>query len=91
MDFNKLLESLQNTQTDLQSNTYQGQASNGLVKLTLDFSGKLLDFDIDASILNPEDKDMIVDLIQIAFNDAHKKLEAESNKQLSNLTKGFKF
>lgn len=91
MDFNKILESIQNTQTEMKGKTYFGQASNGLVEVCLDYDGKLKDLKIKPEILNPEDHELIIDLIKIAFNDAAKKLEAESSKQLASLTKGLKF
>lgn len=91
MDFNKILESFNSSQHELKRRTYSGQASNGLVKVVLDFDGKLKDLQIKPEILNPEDCDLITDLIKIAFNDANQKLIEESNKQLQSLTKGLKF
>ena len=54
---------------------FTAEASNGLVKVTINGENKLLSIDIDASILNPEDKEMIEELIVIATNNAVEKAE----------------
>ncbi len=95
MDFNKLLEQAQKMQKDLERMNdelnvaqFEGSASNGLVKVTINGENKMLECEIDDSILNKDDKDMIQDLIVIAYNNAHEKAENVRNEKLNKATGG---
>ena len=77
MDINKLMQQAQAMQKELEkaneqinATEFEGSASNGLVKVTINGENKVLAVNIDPSILNPEDKEMIEDLIMIAVHDA---------------------
>ena len=77
MDINKLMQQAQAMQKELEKmsdqikeHEYEGTASNGLVKVTINGDNRVLSVSIDPSILNPDDKEMIEDLIMIAVNDA---------------------
>ena len=95
MDFNKLLEQAQKMQKDLERMNdelnvaqFEGSASNGLVKVTINGENKMLECEIDDSILNKDDKDMIQDLIVIAYNNAHEKAENARNEKLNKAAGG---
>jgi len=77
MDINKLMQQAQAMQRQLEKETaeinqmeFDGSASNGLVKVKVNGENKVLAVNIDPSILNPDDKEMIEDLVMIAVNDA---------------------
>ena len=83
MDINKLMQQAQAMQKQLEKATeqinateFEGTASNGLVKVTVNGENKVLAVSIDPPILNPDDKEMIEDLIMIAVNDAIGKADA---------------
>ena len=95
MDINKLLaqaqkmeRELQKANEELEAALFEGSASNGLVKITLKGNNEVVEVNIDENILNKEDKEMIQDLIMIAFNDAISKLESKRNEKLSQTTGG---
>ena len=95
MDINKLLaqaqkmeKELKKSQEELEAALFEGSASNGLVKITLKGNNEVVEVHIDESILNKEDKEMIQDLIMIAFNDAVNKLERKREEKLSQTTGG---
>ena len=82
MDINKLMQQAQAMQKQIEKATeqinameFEGSASNGLVKVTVSGENKVLAVSIDPEILNPDDKEMIEDLIMIAVNDAIEKAE----------------
>ncbi len=82
MDINKLMQQAQEMQKQLEkaseqigATEFEGTASNGLVKVTVNGENKVLSVSIDPSILNPEDKEMIEDLVLIAVNDAISKAD----------------
>ncbi len=95
MDFDKLLEQAQKMQKDLERMNeemnvaeFEGSASNGLVKVVINGDMRLLSVNIDESILNREDKEMIEDLLVIAFKNAAEKVDAMRNEKLSAATGG---
>ena len=82
MDINKLMQQAQAMQKEIEkasekinSMEFEGEASNGLVKVVVNGENKILSVSIDPSILNPDDKQMIEDLVMIAVNDAIEKAE----------------
>lgn len=82
MDINKLMQQAQEMQKQLEkaseqigATEFEGTASNGLVKVTVNGENRVLSVSIDPSILNPEDKEMIEDLVLIAVNDAISKAD----------------
>jgi hypothetical protein len=82
MDINKLMQQAQAMQKELEkaneqinATEFEGSASNGLVKVTINGENKVLAVKIDPSILNPEDVEMIEDLVMIAVNDAIEKAD----------------
>ncbi|MBQ1507845.1 MAG: YbaB/EbfC family nucleoid-associated protein [Erysipelotrichaceae bacterium] len=95
MDFDKLLEQAQKMQKDLEKMNeemnvaeFEGSASNGLVKVVVNGDMRLLSVDIDESILNREDKEMIEDLLVIAFKNAAEKVDVMRNEKLTAATGG---
>ena len=95
MDFDKLLEQAQKMQKDLERLSeemnvaeFEGSASNGLVKVTINGDMRLLSVDISEEILNKDDKEMVQDLLVIAFKNAADKVDAMRNEKLSAATGG---
>ena len=95
MDINKLMQQAQAMQNQLadankqlSSMEFEGLASNGLVKVKCSVDYLVLSVNIDESIINKEDKEMIEDLIMIATNDAIKKIEASKNEKFGHLMGG---
>ena len=82
MDINKIMQQAQAMQKQLEEASkqinekeFEGSASNGLVKVVINGENKIKSVDINKDILNPDDLDMIQDLIMIAVNDAIDKAE----------------
>ena len=98
MDINKLMKQAQAMQAELEKANeqlnameFEGSASNGLVKVTMNGEFKVKSVDVDPSILNADDKDMIQDLIMIATNDASDKVDKSKKEKFGSMTKGLKF
>lgn len=97
MDINKLMKQAQAMQKKLEeanaqlnAMVFEGNASNGLVKVTINGEYKVQSVNIDESILNKEDKEMIQDLIMIAVNDATTKIDNSKKEKLGSMTQGLK-
>lgn len=62
-------------QDDLDSITVTGESGAGLVKATATAKGELKALDIDPSIFNGDDKEVVEDLILAAIKDAQAKAQ----------------
>ena len=66
----------------------EGEAGAGLVKATCSAKGELKGLDIDPSIFNGDDKEVVEDLILAAIKDAQQKAQAKAQEEMSKLTEG---
>jgi DNA-binding YbaB/EbfC family protein len=66
----------------------EGASGGGMVKVRATAKGRILGLDIDPSLLNPNDKDMLEDLLVAAFNDARAKADAVGTAEMAKLTAG---
>ena len=72
-------------QENLENLTVVGESGAGLVKATATAKGKLVGLDIDPSIFQPEEKEVVEDLILAAISDAQAKAEAKSNEEMQKM------
>ena len=75
-------------QEDLETMTVTGESGAGLVKATATAKGELTALDIDPSIFNGDDKEVVEDLILAAIKDAQQKAQDKSKEEMSKLTEG---
>lgn len=97
MDINKLMKQAQAMQQELeQANKqlnamqFEGSASNGLVKVVVNGEYKVVSVDIESSILNSDNKEMLQDLIMIATNDAVVKIDETKKEKFGSMAQGLK-
>jgi len=72
-------------QEDLASISVTGESGAGLVKATANAKGSLTGLDIDASIFNPDEKEVVEDLILAAVKDAQAKAANRSASEMQRL------
>lgn len=60
----------------------EGTAGGGLVKVRASAKGRILGVAIDDSLMNPDDKQIVEDLVAAAFNDARDRADRVSNEQM---------
>lgn len=75
-------------QAKLDSIEVEGAAGGGLVKVKASAKGRILRVDIDESLMKPEEKQMVEDLVTAAFNDARDKADRISNEEMQNIQGG---
>lgn len=79
---------LQNMQAEMEEKEFEGTSGGGMVNVTLTGKGMLTKLNIDDSLVDPEDKDMLEDLIIAAHNDAKKKAEDAMADAMADATGG---
>ncbi|MEX0283256.1 MAG: YbaB/EbfC family nucleoid-associated protein [Paracoccaceae bacterium] len=92
-DMGKMMKAAQDMQTkmaelqeEMANMTVEGESGAGLVKAVCTCKGELKGLDIDPSIFNPDEKDVVEDLILAAIKDAQAKATAKSQEEMSKLT-----
>ena len=81
-------QQLADAQTKLDQIEVEGAAGGGMVKVRGSAKGRIIGVSIDPSLLNPNDKEMIEDLVAAAFNDARAKADKVSNDEMQKMTAG---
>ncbi|MGC2127806.1 MAG: YbaB/EbfC family nucleoid-associated protein, partial [Methylovirgula sp.] len=66
----------------------EGQAGGGLVRATLTAKGQMKALTVDTSLLKPDDKEILEDLIVAAHEDARKKAERLMEEKMKSVTAG---
>jgi nucleoid-associated protein EbfC len=75
-------------QEDMGNITVVGESGAGLVKATATAKGELTALDIDPSIFNGDDKEVVEDLILAAIKDAQVKAQDKMQEEMGKLTEG---
>lgn len=75
-------------QAKLEAMEVEGAAGGGLVKVRMTGKTALLSITIDASLLKPEEKEIVEDLVKAAHDDARRKLEEAQNEEFKSATAG---
>ena len=79
---------LEKAQANLDTIEVEGAAGGGLVKVRASAKGRIVAVDIDPSLLQPSEKQMVEDLVTAAFNDARTKADAVSGEEMGKMTSG---
>ena len=75
-------------QAELADLVVEGRSGGGLVTVALSGKGDLRGLKIDPTLANPNEIEVLEDLIVAAFNDAKGKSEAEVQQRMSEVTAG---
>lgn len=75
-------------QEEMHKITVTGESGAGLVKATCTAKGELKGLDIDPSIFNADDKEVVEDLILAAIKDAQQKAQARAKEEMGKITEG---
>ena len=82
----KAAEQIQTQMNDMQVRLdnieVEGQSGGGLVKVRATAKGRILGVSIDDSLMKPEEKQMVEDLVTAAFNDARDKADRKSAEEM---------
>ena len=75
-------------QVKLDSVEVEGRSGGGLVKIRATAKGRILGVSIDDSLMVPEDKQILEDLVTAAFNDARDKADRAANEEMQKMQSG---
>ena len=84
----KMQQDMMKAQEELESKTYEAAAGGGVVTATVSGKKELTAVTIDPEAVDPEDVEMLQDLIVAAVNEALRKAGDDAASQMSKLTGG---
>ena len=79
---------MEQMQDDLNTIMVTGESGAGLVKATATAKGELKGLDIDPSIFNGDDKEVVEDLILAAIKDAQSKAQDRTQEEMAKMAEG---
>lgn len=81
-------EKMAQVQAELETIEVEGQAGGGAVKIVMTAKGQIKSVALDATLLVPDEKEIVEDLIVAASNDARQKAERTMQERMAEITKG---
>jgi len=81
-------QKLADAQSEMENLEVDGAAGGGAVTVRMTAKGVMRTVHIDAALLNPDEKEIIEDLVVAAVNDARAKGEKLVQDRMQDLTKG---
>ena len=84
----KMQQDMLKMQEEMESKEYDATAGGGMVKAVANGKHELLSLTINPEAVDPEDVEMLQDMVVAAVNEAMRKAEAEAAQNMSKLTGG---
>ena len=81
---------MQKKQKELESKEYEFSSNGGAIKIKMLGSKEILSLEIDADLIDKDDKEMLQDMLMVAINEAISKVEEEFNAAMGSATSGMK-
>ena len=86
----KMQKDLTKAQKELEAKLFQFDSAGGAIHLSIYGNKKIEKIDIDKDAIDPNDKEMLEEMIKIAINEALDAIEDENKKIQSKLTNGMR-
>ena len=84
----KMQQEMLRMQEEMESKTFSATAGGGVVTATVNGKHELMDLSIDPEAVDPEDIEMLQDMVIAAVNEAMRAADADSANNMSRLTGG---
>ena len=86
----KMQAQMQKAQEELQARTFETTAGGGAVKVVVTGKKEMQSLTIDPRAVDPDDVEMLQDLIVAAVNEAMKEVDRVSEEEMGRITGGVK-
>jgi nucleoid-associated protein EbfC len=86
----KMQEQMLKAQEELGSQQFEGTSGGGVVSVTVNGHKKVLSVQIKPEAVDPDDVDMLQDLVLAAINDALNKADEAAGQNMGKFTGGMK-
>ena len=82
----KMQEQMAQTQAELEAREYETSAGGGVIKVNINGKKEITKVTLDPSIVDPDDIEMLSDILVAAVNEAIKRVDETNNAEMSKLT-----
>ena len=84
----KMQKEMEQTQSELETKVYEAKAGGGAVRAVVSGERKLLEIEISPEVVDPDDVEMLNDLILAAVNEALSAAEKDALSSMGKFTGG---
>ena len=84
----KMQEEMQRVQNELGGKTVSEEAGGGMIKATANGNKEIVSVEIDKQVINPEEKEILEDLVVAAVNKALQSATKMAEEEMTKVTKG---
>lgn len=84
----KMQKEMMKAQEELKEKSVEGTAGGGMVTVVMNGHKEVLDVQIKEEVVDPDDIDMLQDLVLAAMNEALKQVDELVNKNMGKFTQG---
>ncbi|MCR5429974.1 MAG: YbaB/EbfC family nucleoid-associated protein [Eubacterium sp.] len=84
----KMQKQMEEAQENLEASEMTASAGGGVVEVTVSGNKEIKNIKIDPDVVDPEDVETLEDLITAAVNEAIRKMEEQTQEEMSKITGG---
>lgn len=84
----KMQKQMEEAQENLEASEMTASAGGGVVEVTVNGNKEIKNIKIDPDVVDPEDVETLEDLITAAVNEAIRKMEEQTQEEMSKITGG---
>ena len=84
----RMQRQMEETTKELENKEYSAASGGGAVSVTVSGKNEVVSVKLSPDVVDPDDIEMLEDLIVAATNEAFRQMEAESSEAMSKLTGG---
>ncbi len=86
----RMQKRIKESQEELSNKVIEASSGGGMVKVSMNGNQEILSLKIDKEVVNPDDVEMLEDLIVAAIEEARQKVKEMIESEMSDLTGGIK-
>ncbi|WP_317855025.1 YbaB/EbfC family nucleoid-associated protein [Chakrabartyella piscis] len=87
----KMQKQMEQKQEEMAKKTFEMTSGGGAVKVVISGKKEILELKLDPDVVDPDDVEMLEDLVMSAVNEAIRQVEEVYNKEMGGMTGGMGF
>ncbi|MCM1114343.1 MAG: YbaB/EbfC family nucleoid-associated protein [Clostridium sp.] len=84
----KMQEDIENKKAELEEKDYTVTSGGGMVEITIKGNHEVQSIGLNPEVVDPDDVEMLEDMLVAAFNEAVRQIDEESERELEKVTGG---